>query len=132
MAMGEREEDSPQAVFVSASERKSADHPFNRAVNKILRDAEFDRFAEQHCRKFYAEKGRPSISAPSILPEADGGYFEGIESEPGIAWRCVDSLALREFLGYRVEKTPPDHSSVSRNPQAAGHRDAMGGVRPGP
>ena len=42
------------------------------------------------------------------------GYFEEIDSERGIAWRCADSLALREFQGYGVETTPPDHSSVSR------------------
>ena len=65
MAMGEREEDRQQAVFVSTSELRSAGHPFYRAVNGILRDAEFDRFAEQQCRKFYAEKGQPSI-APGV------------------------------------------------------------------
>ena len=114
MAMGEREEDRQQAVFVSTSELCSAGHPFYRAVNEILRDAEFDRFAEQQCRKFYAEKGQPSIAPGVYFRMLMVGYFEGIDSERGIAWRCADSLALREFLGCGVEKTPPDHSSVSR------------------
>ena len=26
------------------------------------------------------------------------GYFEGIDSERGIAWRATDSLAVRSFL----------------------------------
>ena len=56
MAMGERGEDRQQAVLVSTSELRSAGHPFYRAMNEILRDAEFDRFAEQQCRKFYAER----------------------------------------------------------------------------
>ena len=114
MAMGEREEDRQQAVFVSTSELRSAGHPFYRAVNGILRDAEFDRFAEQQCRKLYAEKGQPSIAPGVSFRMLMVGYFEGIDSERGIAWRCADSLALREFLGCGVEKTPPDHSSVSR------------------
>ena len=32
----------------------------------------------------------------------------------GIAWRCADSISLREFLGYGLSNNPPDHSSVSR------------------
>jgi len=27
------------------------------------------------------------------------GYFEGIDSERGIAWRAADPFALRDFLG---------------------------------
>ena len=42
------------------------------------------------------------------------GYFEGIDSERGIAWRCSDSLALRSFLGLSLSQSPPDHSTVSR------------------
>ena len=42
------------------------------------------------------------------------GYFEGIDSERGIAWRTADSLALRGFLGLGLEETPPEHSTISR------------------
>jgi transposase len=42
------------------------------------------------------------------------GYFEGIDSERGIAWRAADSLALRDFLGVSLEDAPPDHSTISR------------------
>jgi Transposase domain (DUF772)/Ankyrin repeat len=42
------------------------------------------------------------------------GYFEGIDSERGIAWRAADSLALRDFLGVTLENAPPDHSTISR------------------
>jgi len=31
------------------------------------------------------------------------GYFEGIRSERGIAWRCADSLALGEFISYALQ-----------------------------
>jgi transposase len=42
------------------------------------------------------------------------GYFEGIDSERGIAWRAADSFALRDFLGVGLESAPPDHSTISR------------------
>lgn len=42
------------------------------------------------------------------------GYFEGIESERGLEWRCSDSLSLREFLGLLPGERVPDHSSSSR------------------
>ena len=42
------------------------------------------------------------------------GYFEGLDSERGIAWRCADSLALRSFLGLNLTEIPADHSTVSR------------------
>jgi transposase-like protein DUF772 len=42
------------------------------------------------------------------------GYFEGIDSERGIAWRAADSFALRDFLGLALPEAPPDHSTVSR------------------
>ena len=42
------------------------------------------------------------------------GYFEGIESERGICWRCNDSLSLREFLGLAPGETVPDNSSLCR------------------
>jgi transposase len=41
------------------------------------------------------------------------GYFEGIDSQRGIAWRCADSLALREFLGLGLEDRVPEHSSLT-------------------
>jgi transposase len=43
------------------------------------------------------------------------GYFEGIDSERGIAWRVADSLGLRRFLGYALTDGTPDHSTLSRN-----------------
>ena len=42
------------------------------------------------------------------------GYFEGIDSERGIAWRVADSFSLRWFLGYDLQMPTPDHSSLSR------------------
>jgi len=41
------------------------------------------------------------------------GYFEGIDSQHGIAWCCADSLSLRTFLGLTLEEHSPNHSTLS-------------------
>ena len=75
----------------------------------------FDDFVEGLCAKFYAdEMGRPSLALGVYFRLLLVGYFEGIGSERGIAWRAADSLALREFLGLKVIELPPDHSTISR------------------
>src|SRR5262249_46883574 len=93
----------------------AASHPFYRRLNQLLREHGFDDFVEAQCAGFYAETmGRPSpppgIYFRLLLIE----YFEGIDSERGIAWRAVDSLALRDFLGLSLTEAPPDHSTISR------------------
>ena len=52
------------------------------------------------------------------------GYFEGIDSERGIAWRAADSLALRDFLGVGLDEAPPDHSTISRTRRLIDARNA--------
>jgi len=92
----------------------SPGHPFYQRLNRLLDKHGFDRFVESRCERFYAEAmGRPSIPPGVYFRMLLIGYFEGIDSERGIAWRCADSLALREFLGYALDKRTPDHSSLS-------------------
>ncbi|WP_425155538.1 transposase [Candidatus Palauibacter sp.] len=70
---------------------------------------------EETCAAHYAERqGRPSIPPGVYFRMLVVGYLEGIGSERGIAWRCAESLSLREFLGYELDENPPDHSTVSR------------------
>ncbi len=89
-------------------------HPFYRAVNRLLAKEGFDRFVEGLCAKFYAERlGRPSIAPGVYFRMLMVGYFEGIDSERGIAWRCADSLALREFLRCALSASTPNHSTLS-------------------
>src|SRR2546427_10933764 len=58
--------------------------------------------------------GRPSLAPGRYFRLLLIGYFEGIDSERGIAWRAADSLALRGFLGVGLNEMPPDHSTISR------------------
>jgi transposase len=93
---------------------RSPGHPFYERVNRVLAEAGFDRFVEDLCRPHYATvQGRPSIPPGTYFRMLMVGYFEGIDSQRGIAWRCSDSLALREFLGLAMSERAPDHSSLT-------------------
>ena len=115
MAMQERKGARQEPLWIAADRvARSPGHPFYRRLNRLLAKQGFDRFVEGVCRRFYAEKlGRPSIPPGVYFRMLLVGYFEGIDSERGIAWRCADSLALREFLGYPLIENTPDHSSLS-------------------
>ena len=115
MAIGRRPEGQQQEMFVATSEIRRLSHPFYVALDRMLEAKGFDAFAEAACCEFYAGKqGRPSIPPGVYFRMLLVGYLEGIGSERGIAWRCADSISLREILGYGLSKNPPDHSSVSR------------------
>ena len=77
----------------------SPGHPFYARLNAVLDAHDFDRFVEDLCRRFYAPvMGRPSLTPGRYFRLLLVGYFEGIDSERGIAWRATDSLAIRSFL----------------------------------
>jgi transposase len=117
MAMGKREQDDQGSFWIPTTALPvSAAHPFYEQVNRILDGHGFDRFVEDLCRKFYADKmGRPSLAPAIYFRLMLIGYLEGIDSERGIAWRVADSLGLRRFLGYSLTDETPDHSTLSRN-----------------
>ena len=90
-------------------------HPFYRHLNVLLDREKFDEFAEKECASFYADKnGRPSLTPGTYFRSLLIGYFEGIDSERGIAWRVADSLGLRQFLQIGLDEKTPDHSTISR------------------
>jgi transposase len=117
MAMGKRTTEPQGELWVPTAEMPSTPaHPFYRKLNEVLDSNGFDAFAEERCREFYAEKmGRPSLPPAVYFRTLLIGYFEGIDSERGIAWRLADSLSLRMFCGYKQTDLTPDHSTISRN-----------------
>ncbi len=114
MALGHRG-GVEEGLWVPTTELpRSPGHPFYERVNRVLAEAGFDRFVEELCRPHYAAvQGRPSIPPGTYFRMLMVGYFEGIDSQRGIAWRCSDSLALREFLGLGMAERAPDHSSLT-------------------
>ena len=115
--MGTRKDQEQQEeIWIpQASLAKGASHPFYQRLNELLGESRFDEFVEGRCQRFYAEKmGRPSLAPGIYFRLLLIGYFEGIDSERGIAWRAQDSLALRRFLRVGLDEAPPDHSTISR------------------
>jgi transposase len=115
MAMGKRKSEQASMWIPTTDLPVSPGHPFYARLNAILDEAGFDRFAEELCRPFYAPvMGRPSLPPGRYFRLLLLGYFEGLDSERGIAWRAADSLAVRSFVGLGLDAAAPDHSTISR------------------
>ena len=116
MAIGKRKQQRQETLWIPTGEiSKPPAHPFYRRLEAILTKNAFDDFVQQICARFYAPKmGRPSLIPGVYFRLLMIGYFEGLDSERGIAWRTADSLALREFLGLAITEAPPEHSTISR------------------
>ena len=113
--MGTRETDQPPLWIAASDLPASPGHPFYARLNALLDAHGFDRFAEDECRQFYAPvMGRPSVPPGQYFRLLLVGYFEGIDSERGIAWRAADSLAVRSFVRLALNEAAPDHSTISR------------------
>lgn len=93
----------------------SASHPFYERLNRVLDEKSFDDFVEALCEPFYAETmGRPGLAPGIYFRLLMVGYFEGVDSERGIAWRASDSLSIRSFVRIALDESVPDHSTISR------------------
>ena len=116
MSMGKRKRAAQPPLFITHADLPSSPaHPFYAKLNQILDAEGFDRFVEGLCAKFYvAGPGRPSLPPGHYFRLLLLGYFEGIDSERGIAWRCGDSLSARSFVGLAIDEKAPDHSTISR------------------
>ena len=113
MALGKRKSIQSDVWIPAQDIPRSPGHPFYKALNRLLAEAKFDAFVEKLCQPYYAEHGRPGIPPGVYFRMLLVGYFEGINSQRGIAWRCSDSLSLREFLGFGPTGDTPDHSSLT-------------------
>lgn len=115
MALGKRVSERQEELWIASDAvARTPGHAFYERLNKLLAQAEFDPWIEKLCGTHYAALGRESIPPGVYLRMLLVGYFEGIESQRGIAWRCADSLSLKRFLGYGPTEATPEHSSLTR------------------
>jgi transposase len=113
MALGKRTAKQTE-LFVPVTELpKTPAHPFYAKLNTLLAGDGFDPFVEDLCERYYKDGGRPSIPPGTYFRMLFIGYFEGIDSQRGIAWRCADSRSLREFLGVEITEATPAHNSMT-------------------
>ena len=117
MALGKRKPKQDELFIPTAELVTGPGHPFYSKLNEVLATAGFDDFAEKRCAPSYKDGGRPGIPPGVYFRMLFIGYFEGLDSQRGIAWRCADSLALRSFLGIGLTEATPVHASmtISRN-----------------
>jgi len=114
MAMGRRESQQENMWVAAQALPRSPGHVFYEKLNEVLEAGGFDRFVEELCAAHYAEDlGRPSIPPGVYFRMLFVGYFEGLDSQRAIAWRCADSLSLRSFLRVDLSKGTPEHSSMT-------------------
>jgi transposase len=115
MAMGRQGQRQGDMILTFDELPKSPGHVFYDRLQEVLIEAGFDVFVERLCKPYYA----PVMGAKSLPPGRYFrmhlvGYFEGIDSERGLEWRCTDSLSLREFLRLGLREAVPDHSWLSK------------------
>jgi transposase len=117
MAMGKRKPRQESLFITTDALVTPAGHPFYQKLNKLLAAHEFDPWLERRCESYYNQDvdcGRPSLPPRTYFRMLLVGYFEGLDSQRGIAWRCSDSLSLRAFLGIPLDQSTPDHSTLSK------------------
>ena len=115
MTMGQQKDRQGDLMVGWAEMPRSPGHVFYDRLRSVLIEGGFDGFAEAACRSYYAARlGAPSVPPGRYFRMHLVGYFEGIDSERGLEWRCSDSLSLREFLRLESRDRVPDHSWLSR------------------
>src|SRR5215212_653477 len=115
MALGRQRDRQSEMLVTWAEMPRSPGHVFYDRLQAELIAAEFDGFVEGQCAPYYAAgRGRPSLPPGRYFRMLLVGYFEGIDSERGLEWRCADSLSLREFLRLGAREPVPDHPWLSR------------------
>ena len=120
MALGRRKREQQDLWVATCDLPKSPGHPFYSKLNRLLDESGFDAFVENLCKPSYANgRGRPSIPPGVYFRMLFIGFFEGLDSQRAIAWRCSDSRSLQSFLGYDITATivpdgawTPDWASV--------------------
>lgn len=122
MAMGTpKKRERQESLWYGGELPTAPGHPFYSRLNTILEKADFDGFCEKSCAGFYHEKlGRPSLAPGLYFRVMMIGFFEGIDSERGIAWRLADSLTRRQFLSIGLDEQTPDHVTISRTRRLIG------------
>jgi transposase len=113
MSLGKRKTKQDELFIPTANLATGPGHPFYSKLNEVLAGGEFDRFVEKLCADYYQDGGRPGIPPGTYFRMLLVGYFEGIDSQRGIAWRCADSMSLRRFLGLTLTEAAPVHASMT-------------------
>jgi hypothetical protein len=124
MAMGREGNRQDDLIMTWAEVPRSPGHVFYDRLQEVLIAGGFDLFVETACQPYYAPKmGAPSVPPGRYFRMHMVGYFEGIASERSIAWRCSDSMSLRDFL--RLENRVSDLAEDAAMGRISGEGDKV-------
>jgi hypothetical protein len=102
------------SVFIASNKfPKTPAHPSYSKFNPVFDECGFDSYVEELCAPFYKDFGRPGIAPGVYFRMIFFGYFEGLSSQRGIAWRCHDCLCLREFLDISLKDKTTVHATMT-------------------
>ncbi len=107
--MGTKARSFAPLIQVSLEELVPQDH-FYRHLERTL-DLSFVR---EFVHETYAGGGRPSIDPIVFFKLQLVMFFEGIRSERQLMSHAADRLSVRWFLGYDLNESLLDHSSLTR------------------
>jgi transposase len=105
------------------------DEPITVSVEDLVPTTNFYRhleakldlgFVRGWVEECYAERGRPSIDPVIFFKLQLVMFFEGIRSERQLIATASLNLAHRWYLGYALDESLPDHSSLTRIRQRFG------------
>src|ERR1039457_2402530 len=87
---------------------------FYSKLDETLESFGFASKVRELCAPAYnnSGNGRPGIDPAVYMKMMMVGFFEDLTSERGIAARCADSIAIRQFINYELTEATPDHSSL--------------------
>jgi hypothetical protein len=100
MAKGTRKgRERQEEIWCRSEVAEAPGHPFYRKLEAKLKEAGFDRFCEEECKRHYADGvGRPSLVPGPADPEAeitklqDGRTALAYKVEQAVTWRREPSL----------------------------------------
>lgn len=76
---------------------------------------------------YYSNIGRPSLDPEVFVKIELIGYLEGISSERQLMREIHDRLSLRRYIGYDIDESVPDHSTLSKTRTLLG-KDLCGAI----
>ena len=123
----------PSPMWVTTADLPtSAGHPFFERLNQVLEEAGFDAFVEGLCAVFYASRlGRPSLRPGRYFRLLFIGYFEGLSSERGIAWRGRGFAEPAGFPGSGRDRGAAEPLDAVAHAASDRRGNARGGGAPG-
>ncbi len=118
MALGARQRIQGCVCLPADARPQAPTVPCCEKLHEVLERSGCDECLERLCQPCYAARlGRPSLPPGVYFRMLLLGYLLGLHAERASALQASDTLSIREFLGYGLPESTPDHSTLCRTRQ---------------